>query len=155
MRKPYAQRLGLCVALLLGLSPSLGGAAGAKNEHFKGKVVHLATLLDKAGIKLDADAAAVSLALAGEDGKVYPLVKDAGSRMFYLDKSVRNRPMRLTGRLVADGKFLQVVNVHSYKNGQLCDIYYWCDICAIRSSELNNCDCCGGPVELREDPVKK
>jgi hypothetical protein len=95
------------------------------------------------------------MALVSDDGKVYPLVKDTGSRIFYLDKSVRGRPMRLTGRLVADGKLLQVVNVHSYKDGQLCDIYYWCEICSIRTSELSRCDCCGGPTELREEPVKK
>jgi hypothetical protein len=144
------------VALLIGLSPCLAHqSAGAKNEYFKGKVVPLASVLDKAGLALDPDAAAVSMALVGDDGKVYPLVKDTSSRMFYLDKRLRNRPMRLTGRLVADGKLLQVVNVQSYKDGQLCDIYYWCDICAIRMSELKQCDCCGGPVELREEPLKK
>jgi hypothetical protein len=155
MNQPRAYRLGLCVALLVGLGASLGGQAGGKNEYFKGKVVPLARALEKAGIKVDPDAAALELALLGEDGKVYPLVKDAGSRMFYLDNSVRDRPMRLTGRLVADGKLLQVVNVHSYKDGRLCDIYYWCEICSIRSSELSRCDCCGGPTELCEEPIKK
>jgi hypothetical protein len=154
MGTPRWCRWGLGVALLAGLSPCLVGATGDKNDFFKGKVVPLAKALEKAGIKIDPDAAALEMALVGEDGKVYPLVKDAGSRMFYLDKRVRDRPMRLTGRLVADGRLLQVVNVRSYKNNQLCDIYYWCDICAIRMSELNRCDCCGGPVELREEPMK-
>jgi hypothetical protein len=146
--------LGLGVSLLVGLSPCLGGAPGGKNDYFKGKVMPLAKVLEKSGIKIDPDAAAVEMALLADDGKVYPLVKDTGSRMFYLDPAVRDRPMRLTGRLVADGRLLQVVNVRSYKDGQLCDIYYWCDICAIRMSELNRCDCCGGPVELREEPIK-
>ena len=155
MRKTFFYRLGVSVALLTGLSPCLGGSPGGKNDYFKGKVVPLATVLEKAGVNLDPDAAALSMALVSEDGKAFPLVKDTSSRMFYLDKRVRDRPMRLTGRLVADGKMLQVVNVHSYKDGQLCDIYYWCDICAIRMSELRKCDCCGGPIELREEPLKK
>jgi hypothetical protein len=154
MRETLWQRLGLGVALLVGLSPCLAGTTGAKNEYFKGKVVPLAQALEKSGIKIDPDAAAVEMALVGDDGKIFPLVKDTASRMFYLDKRVRDRPMRLTGKLVADGKLLQVVNVRSYKDSQLCDIYYWCDICAIRMSELNRCDCCGGPVELREEPIK-
>jgi hypothetical protein len=43
--------------------------------------------------------------------------------------------------------------VHSYKDGKLHDVYYWCDICSIRGSELHACDCCGGPMELREVPA--
>jgi hypothetical protein len=154
MNAPRWYRLGLGVVVLTALSPCLGGEKAGKNDYFKGKVIPLAKALEKSGIKLDPDAAALEMALVGEDGKIYPLVKDTSSRMFYLDRAVRDRPMRLTGRLVANGRLLQVVNVRSYKNGELCDIYYWCDICAIRMSELNRCDCCGGPVELREEPIK-
>ena len=50
--------------------------------------------------KLDADAP-INLALATDNGKIFPLVKDAGSRMFYQDKRLHNRPMRLTARLIA------------------------------------------------------
>ena len=60
-----------------------------------------------------------SLALTGDDGHVYLLVKDAGSRMFFKDKQLLNRPMRLSGRLVADGKMLQVLAVRSVVNGKL------------------------------------
>jgi hypothetical protein len=155
------QRLGLCAALALAVAPALVGWAGTspakakvKTEPFDGKVVPLASLLDKAGIKMDADAAALSLALVTDKGKVYPLIKDDGSRMFFKDKRLLNRPMRLTGRLVADGALLQVVNVHSYVQGKLNDIYYWCDICSIRTNELDKCGCCGGPVVLREEPIK-
>src|SRR5262249_32128107 len=88
--------------------------------------------------------------LVGDDGKLYPLVKDAGARLFAKDKRLLGRPMRLTGRLDPKSKMLQVVNVHSLKNGVLHDVYYWCDICTIKSFENAICDCCGGPVELRE-----
>ena len=49
---------------------------------------------------------------------------------------------------------LQVINVHSYKDGKLHEVYYWCDVCTIRGYEAGICDCCGGPVERREVPVK-
>ncbi len=35
------------------------------------------------------------------------------------------------------------------------DIYYWCDICAIKRFEKKECECCGAPMELREVKVKK
>jgi hypothetical protein len=126
-----------------------------KNQHYKGKVVPLAKLLEKQGAKLDADAAPHWLALVTDDGKTYPLVKDDGSRMFFKDPKVLDRPMRLTGRVLPDTNFLQVVAINSYVKGELYDIYYWCNVCSIRRNEKMKCECCGGPMELREEPVKK
>lgn len=154
-QRRIALALALGAALLpLAVAQSGGKKAAPKITFFAGKVVPLAPLLEKYGAKLDADAAPHWLALQADDGKVYPLVKDAGARMFFKDAKLLNRPMRLTGRLVPGTQLLQVVNVHSVKDGQLHEVYYWCDICTIRSSEAGICDCCGGPVELRETPVR-
>ncbi len=157
--KVTTKRSGIVAALVLGCLPlCLTRADDAKTplktEFFIGKVAPLADILDKHGTKLDADAAPYSLALVTEAGKIYPLVKDAGARMFYKDASLLNRPMRLTGRLIPNSTLLQVVNVHSYRKGKLHEVYYWCDICAIRGYEAGICDCCGGPMELREVPIK-
>lgn len=148
------RRLGLLVALAAGLAPLVLTRAADidKNTYYRGKVVSLADAVAKHGIKLDADAPAM-LALVAEDGKILPILKDAGARMFYQDVRLRNRPMRLTGRLVPGSNLLQVINVHSEKQGKLHDVYYWCDICTIRNYQLVICDCCGGPMELREVPV--
>jgi hypothetical protein len=143
------------IGLVLGLAPLLAYSAAPKSEDFTGKVVPLADLVAKTGGRLDADAALLSLVLVAEDGKTYPLVKDGGSRLFYQDKALLNRPMRLTGRLLPGSQILQVAAVHSIVKGELCEVYYWCDICSIRRGEKSICECCGGPMELREVPVKK
>jgi hypothetical protein len=162
MHPVFIRRLSSGLALALALSPFLLGADTKRTEekepkaqHLAGKVVPLAPLLDKFGAKLDADAAPSWLALSGDDGKIYPLIKDDGSRMFFLDKRLLDRPMRLTGRLHPQSQMLQVLAIHSIIKGELRDVYYWCDICSIRRSEKKACDCCGGPMELREEPVKK
>jgi hypothetical protein len=150
-------RAGLCVAVALGLSPFLFGSGeqgAGKNEFYRGKVVPLASVLEKHGVKLDADAEPAWMALVSDDGKLYPLVKDAGSRMFYLDPQLLNRPMRLTGRVLPGTQLLQVLVVHSEIKGEPHEVYYWCDICSIRRYEKRICECCGGPMELREVPVK-
>jgi hypothetical protein len=155
--KPCAIRLAVALALSAAMVPFLATMAGnakSKNEEFKGKVVPLADILNKAGAKLDADAAPHWLALVTDDGKIYPLIKDTGSRMFYKDKRLLNRPMRLTGRLVPGSQLLQVINVHSYKDGKLHEVYYWCDICTIKAYENVICECCGAPMDLKEVPVK-
>jgi hypothetical protein len=149
------RRLGLVAALAFALSPLLAAPPAGKTTYYKGKVVPLAGLLEKIGSKLDADAAPHWLALVTDDGAVYPLIQDDGSRMFFKDARLLNRPMRLTGRFLPGSQLLQVLEVHSYVKGELHEVYYWCDVCSIKRYEKKICDCCGGPMELREEPVKK
>jgi hypothetical protein len=156
MNSTHRRRIALVVIFGLSLSPLLLADSGReKNHDFKGKVVPLAKLLEKQKAQLDSDAAPYWLALEGDDGKIYPLVKNDGSRMFFKDERLLNRPMQLTGRLVPNTNLLQVVTVHSIVKGELNEVYYWCDICSIRRNEKKICDCCGGPMELKEAPVKK
>lgn len=155
-----SRRLFLVLACIFALLPCLrwglmSRAEPVKVEQFKGKVVLLADLLAKGDVQLDADAAPYWLVLDCEDGKIYPLVKDGGARLFFLDRELLKRPMRLTGRLIPHSQLLQVTAVHSYVKGQLHEIYYWCDVCSIRRGEKNACECCGGPMVRREEPVKK
>jgi hypothetical protein len=123
--------------------------------YFEGKVVPLADIVAKTGTRLDADAAPHWLALVTEDGKVYPLVKDGGSRLFFLDKSLQKRPMRLLARPIPGSGLLRVMAAYSLVKGQPHEIYYWCDICSIRRGEKMICECCGGKMDLIEEPVKK
>jgi hypothetical protein len=154
-------RLGLCAVLAVGFSPLFLSRAGGvtekiKTEYYKGKVVPLAEIMEKMGAKLDADAAPCWLALVSDDGKIYPLIKDDGSRIFFKDTRLLNRPMRLTGRLLPGSHLLQVVEVHSYnQKNELQAVYYWCDICSIKRYERKLCDCCGAAMELREEPIQK
>lgn len=155
-----SHRLTLLLACSIAFAPLLAGETDAKKpsaqiKDYKGKVVPLADILAKHGARLDADAAPHWLALVGDDGKIYPLVKDSGSRMFFQDRELLHRSMQLSGRLVPNSQLLRVLAVHSYIKGQLHEIYYWCEVCSIRRSEKNACECCGGPMVRREEPVKK
>jgi hypothetical protein len=154
MSRTGGTRLGVVVALAAGLAP-LWAAPTEKVETFRGKVVPLADLVATGGTKLDADAAPFWLALVTAEGKVYPLVKDAGSRLFFKDRALLNRPMRLSGRLLPGSTLLRVGSVNSVHKGELYEVYYWCDICSIKRGEKDVCECCGGPMELKEEPVRK
>src|SRR5262249_17674849 len=127
MKTVCGRRLGLVVAVLAGFTPLLlirvGAAAPkAKAEQFDGKVVPLAGMLKEFGSQLDPDAAPHWLALVTRDGKVYPLIKDDGSRLFFRDPKLLNRPMRLTARRFKDTHLLQVLDVHSFVKGKLCEV---------------------------------
>jgi hypothetical protein len=160
MKMGTGKRWAVVVAVVLPLGAMLAAAPARKEKDakpatFTGKVVPLADLVAKSGTKLDADAAPHWLALVGDDGKVYPLVKDAQSRLFFLDAALRNRPMRLTGRLLPGSQVLRVLGVRSLIKGVPHEVYYFCDICSIRRGEKMICECCGGKMELREEPVAK
>jgi hypothetical protein len=155
MRTSSFRRWGLLLAVTVCLSPLLALAAPPKLADFNGKVVPLADLVAKAGSRLDPDAEPTSLVLVADDGKVYTLIKDGGGRLFFKDPALLNRPMRLTGLLLPGSQILQVTTARSVVKGQLHEIYYWCDICAIRRNEkMSSCECCGGPMERKEEPVK-
>jgi hypothetical protein len=149
------KRMLIVAALLAALLPVWAAKPEAKVETLTGKVVALADVVAKAGGKLDADAAPHWLALRTDDGKLYPLVKDAGARLFFADKALLNRPMRVTGRLVPGSTLLRVASVNSLYKGELYEVYYWCDICSIKRGEKMICECCGGPMDLKEDAIKK
>jgi hypothetical protein len=124
---------------------------------FHGKVVPLAEALKKRGVPVDPDGPAV-LALETDSGQLYPLVKDAGGRTVYHDENLLRRPMRIDGRLLPGTQLLQVFRIYSLKDGRPHEVYYWCDVCAIKrlSREKSGiCECCGGPMELREVPVEE
>ncbi|MBY0526529.1 MAG: hypothetical protein K2R98_24250 [Gemmataceae bacterium] len=160
MSSRFERRLGLVAVMALVVSPFLFVAAdtpkpAVKSTFFNGKVVPLSDVLAKSGLKLDKDAAPFWLTLVTDDGKVYPLIKDEGSRMFYGEPKLQNRPMRISARLFGDTQLLQVLQVQSVIEGKLHEVYYWCDICTIKRHEKKDCECCGAPMELREEPVKK
>ncbi len=159
MTLKWTRRQALAVGSLSLASCLLPVASEAKEPPklvtFTGKVRPLADLVEKIGAKLDRDAAPHWLALVTDDGKVYPLIKDDGSRVFFADKDVLDRPMRITGRTLPGSQLLQAIQVHSINKGVVCDLYYWCDICSIRRRSKMICECCGGPMERKEVPLKK
>lgn len=98
--QPTWHRFGIVLAMVFALLPMVVGQGGTKTkwDTFDGKVVSLANIVAKASeTKLDADASLFHLVLVTEKGETLPIIKDAGSRMFFKDEKLRNRPMRLTG----------------------------------------------------------
>lgn len=157
MSHPLTRRQALAAGAALGMG-ALSEAAPQKLpplENYTGKVKPLAEIVAQIGSKLDADAAPHWLALVTEDGKIYPLIKDTGARMFFADKRLLDRPMRVRGRLLPGTQLMQVLEVHSLIKGTPHEIYYWCDICTIRRNEKMFCECCGAMMDLKEVPLKK
>jgi len=117
---------------------------------FTGKVVSLPAPKGKSVTKPEDR----GLALKAGDGTAYPLVEDDGSRMFFLDPQLWNRPVRVTAMLVPATKGLRVVFVQTVKDGKAYDVDYWCEICQISHTYPGSCVCCGDELVFRERPSK-
>lgn len=148
--------LGL-VALLGSVSvnaapPAPANANAEQAQAFDGKVVPLAEALKKLGTKPDADTTGVALVTA--DGTVYTMVKDAKTRLLFLDKQLHNRDVRLTAKVLPGTRVLHVEKVQTVKNGKVFNVDYWCENCQLEASEPGPCICCGAATVLRELPAK-
>lgn len=144
--------LGICA--LVGTLHTEGGEPAKKGSskdvaQYWGKVIPAAPLIEAGKVKASADA----LALVGDKGEIFIVAKE-GADMFYKDKRLLQRPMRITGKIAPGTNQLQVVAVHSVIKGKLHDVYYWCEECKLRYPEPGICICCGARTELIEEPLK-
>ena len=87
------------------------------------------------------------------DKRVYPLFRALTSEALFEDPEMRKRELQVTGRIHPEKKTFEVFQTRSVKDGRLQDIYYWCEVCSIRSPIPGPCWCCYNPFELREVPL--
>jgi hypothetical protein len=124
-------------------------------ETLRGRVVWEAEALKrKFGVEIDADAADWNVALETTEGKLWPIVKDARGRGFRLDERLRDVDVELLVRRFEDAPVVQVIQVYRLRDGKRYEVDYWCDICSIPMYELKECECCQGPIRLRERLVE-
>jgi hypothetical protein len=150
-------RLFLGVVLLLTALPLRAAEPPAYvSESLRGKVLWTSEALKgRFGIESDADAAEKSVSLLTPEGKLYPIVQDVRGRGFLKDSRLRNRDMELLVRRYEGSPFIQIIRIYTIKDGRKYALDYWCDICAIIMFELKECECCQGPIRLREEPVQE
>jgi hypothetical protein len=141
--------------------PAESSAADTSAERFsteslRGRVVWLADALkQRYDIELDADVEHAMCALATDDGRLLPLVKDDRGRGFWLDERIRNIEVELLVRRFHDSPLIQVLRVYTLKPDGRYEFDYWCDTCSIPMFELKQCECCQGPIRVRERRVEE
>ena len=123
-------------------------------ETLRGRVVWLADAMHRRfGVETDPDAIQHVVALETDGGQLHPLVKDDRGRGFLLDPRLRDVDMELLVRRFPGSPFVQTIQVYTLKPEGRFLIDYWCDICSIPMYELKECECCQGPIRIRERPA--
>lgn len=87
------------------------------------------------------------------DGKCFTLLEGKFSEAMFKDERVRAKELRIKARLLPNSQVLEVTYFRSVKNGVVQDLYYYCEVCAIKTVSPEVCACCQGPVELIEKPI--
>ncbi|HXG49704.1 MAG TPA: hypothetical protein VNO52_18945 [Methylomirabilota bacterium] len=87
-----------------------------------------------------------------EDGRLFTLLRGTYSEALFADARLREKDLLLKARLFPGTQILEVLRIRSVRAGVVQDLYYYCDICAIRSVAPGVCDCCQAPMELVEKP---
>ena len=88
------------------------------------------------------------------EGKTFVLQRGKFSEAIWLDERVRARELELRLRLSPKSPAAEVLALRSVKDGVVQDLYYYCDVCVIKSVSPEPCYCCQGPVELVEKPYR-
>ena len=88
------------------------------------------------------------------NGICYTLLRTKLSEALFADQRVREKELLLTGRVLPQTQIFDVTAMKSVRNGVVYDLYYYCDICAIRTIAPGPCVCCQAPVELVEKPLE-
>src|SRR6266542_1349120 len=71
----------------------------------------------------------------------------------FSDDRVRQKELLVKARLFPGTRIIELTNLHSVKHGVVQDLYYYCDVCAIKAVAPEPCGCCQGPVRLVEEPL--
>jgi hypothetical protein len=88
-------------------------------------------------------------------GEVYTILPGRYAEAIFQDKRVRDKELQLRVRVLPKSQAIEVLTVHSIRDGVIQDLYYYCDVCAIKSVSPAICACCQGPVELVEKPLSQ
>jgi hypothetical protein len=138
--------------------PKSSGAAGARQPvqvELQGKVVCLPEMLhERYGTELSAGHPHV-YGFETEEGIVYTLLRTRYSEALFVDGRLRGRELRLKGRVFPETQVFEVQRTRAVRQGVLYDVYYYCSICHIETVSPGPCECCQGPVELTEKPLRQ
>ena|SRR5688572_17338345 len=89
------------------------------------------------------------------NGVYYTLLRTEVSEALFADKRLLEKELLLSGKVLPGTQIFDARAMKSVRNGVVHDLYYYCDICAIKTVVPGPCMCCREPVELVEKPLNE
>jgi hypothetical protein len=92
------------------------------------------------------------IGVRADSGDLHTLLRTSTSGLLFSDTRFRGRTLLLQGRVFPRSDLLEVTRTGWLKDGKPQEVYYWCEVCSIRTLDPGPCACCQRPVELLERP---
>ncbi|MFN6204242.1 MAG: hypothetical protein ACK496_17430 [Acidobacteriota bacterium] len=141
----------LALASPLPLTPA---SAGPKTVAVRGNIICLTEELARLyEVIPDGDDRGHLYAFRTAAGETYPLLPVDAAAAVWMDERYRQRELNVVARIFPQGPHLEVIKYQSFKDGQLHDLDYFCDVCMISTHKPGPCECCQDPVVFRERPA--
>lgn len=143
----------LALASPLPFSPA---SAGPRTIAVRGKIICLTEELARLyEVIPDCDDRGHLYAVRTAAGETYPLLPVDAAAAVWMDERYRQRELNVVARIFPQGPHLEVIKYQSFKDGQLHDLDYFCDVCMISTHKPGPCECCQDPVVFRERPASQ
>jgi len=139
---------------LLRPGTSFPAESPAKDAEFRGRVVCLVEERARESKTIPPPKHEHAWGFKTADGRLITLLRTRNSEALFADARLREKELILKGPFNATTGGMEAIVFRSVKGGVAHSLFYWCDICTIRSITPGECVCCREPVELREIPVK-
>ncbi len=143
-------RIGLMLLALAASSEAV--LSFAAPEHEKLTIEGTVLCVDAQGSPVKCGADSERFALRSDGGDLYLFSPHDPLVNLFKDERVRRRRFQIKV-WTRDDRYVDIVKIHSIKDGKLYDIYFYCSTCNIKSYEAGDCWCCHQPYELKEVPV--
>jgi len=132
-----------------GSSPEASGEP--RTELLRGRIICLSEeYKQKFQVRADCANRGHVWVLKSSDGKVNPILPTDSAAAIILDEKIRSRDLQVTARVFPETSFAEVIKLQSLRDGKLYNLFYFCEVCNIRTHKPGPCDCCQQPVKFRE-----
>lgn len=85
------------------------------------------------------------------DDQLYSFLPTDTAAAIYEDIRFRLRQLQVTARHFPGSTWLEIIKLQSVRDGRVYDLFYYCDVCNIRTHKPGPCVCCQDPVVFHED----
>lgn len=137
----------------IGAEPKSLTTTSVQSVQVRGRVVCLAEEMQRTHGALLPTSHEHMWGFKAQDGTCYTLLRSKFSEAIFLDERLREKELVLKAKLFPQSLVLEVATIRSLRDGKVQDLYYYCNVCAIKAVSPEPCACCQGPMELREGPL--
>lgn len=102
------------------------------------------------GLRVDGESKSTSHSTT----RYYTILRTHFSKALFEDPRYRKHTLVVSGRLFPGTAIVELTRFRWIREGALREVFYWCEVCSIKTLDPGPCACCQGDVEFRERVIE-